>query len=254
MSYRIGCHVPSQRAQKVTDEIGADVIQIHVGSPRQWKISEFHKEIILSPDTPTYIHAPYVINLASVDDNKLRSSLWSLFNQLWEADKLSALGLVIHGGNHKLHDIRDAFKQYRDILGLAGEAFKIPVLIENSTSGKFSPVRTIEHFKLLYEYVGDLPNVGFCLDTCHAWASGEDPGTFAMQLREVVENKIKLVHANGCLAGQGDKQDRHSPFHSSVLPYESILDAIRTSGTEDVVVESSDPISDMYVLKEDLYE
>ena len=68
----------------------------------------------------------------------------------------------------------------QDIIGQAKTGtgktlgFGVPILIENTAGGDHAMARTLEAIDRLWDAVGDFDQAGFCLDTCHAWAGGED--------------------------------------------------------------------------------
>lgn len=111
--------------------------------------------------------------------------------------------------------------------------------------------RWLKDIEQVWRQVEDNPSFGICLDTCHIWGSGEDPETYVKQLLEIVP-RIDLVHANGSMAEQGSGQDRHSPFHSSLMSIDLVADMIRESKCEEVVCESRDPAYDIAELRKRL--
>ena len=71
----------------------------------------------------------------------------------------------------------------------------IPVLIENTAGGDHALARRFDALARLWDAVGHHDNVGFCLDTCHAFAGGLDLGTVVDDIRAIT-GRIDLIHAN----------------------------------------------------------
>lgn len=249
----IGCHTPMHHSKRSQERLGADVVQICLGSPRKWSQTKLPDGEVASP---IFVHAPYLINLSSANKEVLLKSRQTLWQQTLVAREIGALGVVIHGGSWKKHSHTKALSQWKYTFG---RPFHVKVLIENSASGRHSLTRYLEDLEELWDSLTRLPDadVGFCLDTCHLWASGmgaseglvhQDPTDTVLAIRKIV-GKIDLVHANGSLADWGTGQDRHSPLHSSVMPVEWMRKAIVAAKCEYVVAESTEPADDIRDLR-----
>ena len=87
--------------------------------------------------------------------------------------------------------------------------------------------------------VGDL-NVGFCLDTCHAHAGGEDLLNIVDRVKAIT-GRIDLVHANGSKDGFDSGRDRHDNLFGGgspgTLDAELVAAVVRAAGAP-VVVET----------------
>lgn len=225
--------------------LGADIVQIHLGTPRQWKDT---KEPSGDLFTPFYVHAPYLINISSAEHIFKSEKL--LLEQSHMAAQLGAEGLVIHGGSWKRSDIESALDRWCDVFN---DVFPVPILIENSASGRHSLTRFAEDFHKLWEAVGgqDRDDVGWCLDLAHLWAASDHPVT---ELRDMLDHlgPPALIHANGSGALMGSKMDRHSPWAASISPQSWMVACIELSRCEDLIVESKDPESDILNIRDAL--
>lgn len=247
---RIGAHVSMHHSKRSQDDLEADVVQICLGSPRRWHQTKLPDGEVASP---IFVHGPYLINLSSANKEVLLKSRQTLWQQTLTASEIGALGVVIHGGSWKKHSSQaKALSQWKHTFG---RPFHVKVLIENSASGKHSLTRYLEDLEELWDSMTKLPDadIGFCLDTCHLWASGmgvseglvhQDPTDAVRAIRKIV-GKIDLVHANGSLSKWGSGEDRHSPLHSSVMPVEWMKKAIVAAECEYVVAESTEPADDI---------
>ncbi|HEY0357870.1 MAG TPA: TIM barrel protein, partial [Mycobacteriales bacterium] len=70
---------------------------------------------------------------------------------------------------------------------------------------------------------------GFCLDTCHAHAGGEDLLGIVDRVRAIT-GRIDLVHANDSRDGFDSGADRHANFGSGQIDPEQILAVVAAAG------------------------
>src|SRR5688572_20223181 len=153
----IGAHVSSagglDRAVERGEGMGAETIQIFNQSPRAWRptryteadFAAFRERLAVSPVESIYIHAVYLINVASDDAEVCRKSLESLTHALVVGDAIGARGVIVHPGSGKGQKPAPTYK-------LAGKAFKevlkrtesCPVLFENTAGAGFTIGRTFE--------------------------------------------------------------------------------------------------------------
>ena len=70
--------------------------------------------------------------------------------------------------------------------------------------------RRFDRLAQLWDAVGEF-GVGFCLDTCHAHAGGEDLGGIVDRVLAIT-GRIDLVHANDSRDAFDSGADRHANF------------------------------------------
>jgi deoxyribonuclease-4 len=75
----------------------------------------------------------------------------------------------------------------------------------------------------------DAGMVGFCLDTCHAWAGGIDLGDAVAKIRAIT-GRIDLVHANDSRDTFDSGADRHANFGAGQLPPDEFAAVVREAG------------------------
>ena len=151
--------------------------QIQAGDPQGWKKPDVDfaggtKELaslIKEKKLTVYIHAAYVINVASTN-NRIRIPSRKLLQQTVDlAKELNAQGVIVHAGHvTKDDDPKKGFDNWRK--AAEQTEMHVPVLIENTAGGSHAMARTLENITNLWEFVGHT-EIGFCLDTCHAWAA-----------------------------------------------------------------------------------
>lgn len=232
----IGSHVSPQKPLEEAASRGADAVQIFMSNPQQWKAPiprEDVEELIASP-IEFYVHAPYLLNLASPNNRVRIPSRKALAQAVAAATTIGARGVVVHGGSVGA-DEEDAvgFERWRKAL----DSFDVtvPVLVENTAGKGNSILHNLENYGPLWEEVGTY-NVGVCLDTCHAWASGADLES-AVDVIAKAAGGVALVHANDSKDEAGSHRDRHANFGDGFIPEDLLLGVIRAAGV-DVIVET----------------
>jgi deoxyribonuclease-4 len=238
----IGAHVSSagglDRAVDRAEERGAEAIQIFNQSPRAWRptrytdadFAAFRERLAQSPVDSAYIHAVYLINVASDDQEVRRKSLESLTHALAVGDAIGAGGVIVHPGSGKGQKPGPTFK-------LVGKAFKealarterVPLLFENTAGAGFTIGRTFEELAKVIEVSGGGERLGVCLDSCHLYASGyevREAKAFKAVIDEFDEvvgiKRLKALHMNDSMTPFGSNRDRHANLGEGELGEEGL--------------------------------
>jgi deoxyribonuclease IV len=226
----IGAHVSSGgglvRAVERGEERGAEAIQIFNQSPRAWRptryteddFAAFRQRLAESPIDSVHIHAVYLINVASDDNEVCRKSLESLTHALTVGDTIGAGGVIVHPGSGKGQKPGPTFKR-------AGKAYKeavarterCPLLFENTAGAGFTIGRTFEELAKVIEVSGSGKRLGVCLDSCHLYASGYEVRerkafkAVVDQFDDVVGiDRLGALHMNDSMTPFGSNRDRHA--------------------------------------------
>jgi len=229
----IGAHVDQTDPVAEAKERGADVVQFFLGDPQSWKAP-------VVPDVdlgglPFFVHAPYVINVAS-SNNKIRiPSRKILDNHAHAAAALGAQGLVVHGG-HVTKGEDPALGVESWVKTLQRMERPLPVLIENTAGGDFAMARHLDAIARLWDAIGGFDNVGFCLDTCHAHAGGEVLADVVARVRAIT-GRIDLVHCNDSRDAFDSGADRHANLGTGEIGVDALVAVVREAGCP-VVVET----------------
>ncbi|MBM3695860.1 MAG: deoxyribonuclease IV, partial [Actinobacteria bacterium] len=191
----IGAHVPGAHPLQEAAARGAEVVQVFLGNPQSWKRPAPRPDAasLRSSPLPLFVHAPYLINLASPNNRVRLPSRTMLAGTLEEAAAVGAAGVVVHAG-HVGDDEDPAVGVERWRKALEAVPRPVPVLIENTAGGGNAVLRDLGRLGALWESVGG-PGVGICLDTCHAWAAGEDLETVVDRVRAIT-GAVHLLHCN----------------------------------------------------------
>jgi deoxyribonuclease IV len=238
----IGGHVSSagglSRAVERAEELGCETMQIFNQSPRAWRPTKyssqdfdlFRERIAASPVESLYIHAVYLINLASDDAEVRRKSLASLTHALWVGDATKAGGVIVHPGSAKADSPQKAIKTIGDALKRAlAESDRCPLLLENTAGAGGTIGRSFDELAAVLERAGGHKRIGVCLDSCHLLASGHEvrePG----ELSEVVDRfkrkvglrRLLCLHLNDSKTPYGSNRDRHANLGEGELGEDGI--------------------------------
>jgi deoxyribonuclease IV len=236
----IGAHVREADPVASAAERGADVVQMFLADPQGWRKPPAHpqaEELRTGPLT-VVVHAPYVVNVASLNNRVRIPSRKLVVQHAAEAAEVGAIGLVVHGGHVTAKDDpADGVENWRKFLARQADegGFGVRVLIENTAGGEHAMARRFDALARLWDAVGEF-DVGFCLDTCHTHAAGEDLAT-AVDRVKAITGRIDLVHLNDSRDPFGSGADRHANIGDGTIDPD-VLVAVCAAAGAPVVVET----------------
>lgn len=239
---RIGAHLDQADPLAEAAARDANVAQFFLGDPQGWKAPTVAyeggaaalKAAAEAADVHLYVHAPYVLNVATTNNRIRIPSRKLLQQQIDLAAEVGAKALIVHGG-HVLRDDDpeigiDNWRKCAERTDL-----KLPVLIENTAGGTQAMARELDRIAQLWDAVGDY-GLGFCLDTCHAHAGGIDLDGVVERILAIT-GRIDLVHANDSRDPFGSGADRHANLGDGTIGAEAIA-AVAAAADAPVVVET----------------
>ncbi|MDX1449416.1 MAG: deoxyribonuclease IV [Acidimicrobiia bacterium] len=232
----VGAHVPAGDPVGEAESRHADLAQFFLGNPQSWKTPppRDDADALRNAGMPLYVHANYLINVGS-DNNRIRiPSRKNLADVVAGAEAIGARGVIVHGG-HVGDDEDAATGVDRWAKALEPIESKVMILIENTAGGGNAIARELDSYAPLWEAIGDF-NVGVCLDTCHAWAAGEEMETAVARLRDAT-GRLDIVHCNNSRDPHDSRRDRHANLADGEIP-EDVLIAIVEEAGAPVVVET----------------
>jgi deoxyribonuclease-4 len=234
----IGAHVsPAGGPAKAVgrgEERGAQAIQIFNQNPRGWRpreysddeVAAFRASLAASSEVDALlIHAVYLLNCAS-DDEEIRSkSLRALIAALRAGSALGAHAVVLHPGSAKTGDVGAAIARAGAVIAEAlAESDGCPLHLENTAGSGATLGRSFRELAALIEAAGGDERLGLCLDSCHLLASGYDGRTAAgldAVLEECVEHvgldRLGSLHLNDSQTPLGSNVDRHANIGAGEL-------------------------------------
>jgi deoxyribonuclease IV len=231
----LGAHIPGDKPLQEAASVGADCVQMFVGPPQSWKkppLRDDHEELAAS-DVPIYVHAPYLINVASPNNRIRIPSRKILKDTVARAEEIKAAGVIVHAG-HAEDGIPRGFMRWRKVFEELET--EVPILIENTAGGENAMGRFVDVLGELFGNLSDF-DVGFCFDTCHAHAAGEDLSDVVERLLKEIGH-IELVHANSSRDNPGTGADRHANFDGGKMDVDQILHMIQAAGAPAVICET----------------
>ncbi len=250
----IGAHVSASGGVEHTPQrahsIGANCMQIFGGSPVRWSaplpsqetIKKFQEEREQWGIEKVFMHAPYLINLASPKEKLQTLSRELLLKHGKIADALGVDGVIFHIGSRgdmeqdKAHAI--IIKALKKVLQHTKDT---AILMENTAGAGNLVGDTLEELTSLYTTIDD-PRLGICIDTAHAFASGmiHDYSTkeldifFSEVKRGVGINALKAIHLNDSKTEAGSRKDRHENIGEGKIGKERIQRFVQRKEIKDI--------------------
>jgi deoxyribonuclease IV len=237
---RIGAHVSDDDPVNFATERNAAAVQFFLADPQSWTRPPAHPQAseLRSVDFEVYVHSPYVVNVASLN-NRIRIPSRKLVAQhAAVAATVGARGLVVHGGHlAKGEDAAQGVENWRKMFARqsAEGGFDTRILVENTAGGDNAMARRFDSLARLWDAIGDY-DVGFCLDTCHAFAAGEDL-VDAVDRVMAITGRIDLVHCNNSRDEFGSARDRHAPVRQGTIEPEQLV-AVCAAADATVILET----------------
>ncbi len=196
-------------------------------------------------------HDGYLINLGSPDPAAFTKSYAAFVDELQRCGRLGLTLLNIHPGSHlKLISEEACMEQIADAVNRAHrETEGVTVVFENTAGQGTNVGYSFEQLAFLIGHVSDKSRIGFCFDTCHAFAAGYDLRTkktygAAMQSLEkaVGFRYLRGAHLNDAMSGLGSRLDRHENIGRGTLGLATFRMIMRDDRFEEIplVLETID--------------
>jgi deoxyribonuclease-4 len=205
---------------------GFEAVQLFAQSPRAWRFPEhdpadlerFRERREEAGQRAVLVHALYLLNLASPNDDLYEKSAETLRKTVGTACSIEADGVVFHVGSHLGAGLEAGLdrvvESVRGALELCSDSTWL--LMENTAGAGDTIGRSVEELALLYEQLERHPRLGLCLDSCHLFASGydvTDEQALDALLAEVDGavglDRVRALHVNDSQAPLGSNRDRH---------------------------------------------
>ena len=209
-------------------QVGCETMQIFCKNERQWEaqplteeeIAAFHAEHARSGIDPVFVHAAYLINLASPDPARWERSMTACADELERCARLGVPYLVLHPGSHMGSGEEAGLVRVATALNrlfASGAGAGTVVLLETTAGQGTALGHRFEHLARLYELSDYEQRLGICVDTCHMFAAGYDirspqtyGETFAALDRLIGLDRVKCFHLNDSQGELGSHVDRHT--------------------------------------------
>lgn len=227
-------------------DLGAECLQIFVGAPQQWKDASYPDDQVAALRAaiegqqvgPVFIHAPYLINLASPKPQLRGMSRQALERQLAWSDRIGAVGIVVHVGSGDEDALEVASESLNKLL--AAHSGTSAIILENDAGAGRRIGRTFDQIGELIRRADGDSRLKMCLDTAHTLASGYEIRTAdGLEAvldeidREVGLDRVALVHANDSKVDINTHKDRHENIGEGFIGLEAFGRIIRHPGLAD---------------------
>ena len=159
-----------------------------------------------------YVHAPYIVNVATTN-NRIRIPSRKLLQQHMDAAaEIGARGLIVHGGHvNKDDDPAVGLRQLAQ--GGRGDRHQDPAADREHRRRRQrdGPLPRPDQggLRTRSPAPSGVDKVGFCLDTCHAHAGGIPLESVVDEIRAIT-GRIDLVHCNDSRDEFDSGADRHA--------------------------------------------
>jgi len=237
---RIGAHVRDDDPLRAAAGTGAEVVQFFLCDPQSWDKPKVHPQTqaLNERGLTIFIHSPYQINVASTNNRLRIPSRTAVISHAKVAAEVGAKGLIVHGGHVSSDaDIDAGLDNWRKLFERQADkgGFGVPILIENTAGGDHAMARRWDMLARLWDRIGEF-GAGFCLDTCHAFAGGEDLVDVVERARAIT-GRIDLVHLNNSRDEFDSGRDRHANIKKGTIDPE-LLVAVLAAADAPAVVET----------------
>ncbi len=231
LSRSIGCHVKKEKTLletvaslynpltlALTSSAMRTPYQIFLSGPQNsnMKVDEKDfaatKAFINTHSLHIYVHSQYLINLA----NKDNTEAWHeklLIKNLQIGNAFGCKGVVVHVGKSVKLSKEEGISIMRGAITrcLEHATPECPLLLETPAGQGTELLTDMKEF-LDFVQSFETSKLRVCLDTCHVFASGQDPLTYIQEAHH--RSLLTLVHFNDSLGDCGSCVDRHAHIAS----------------------------------------
>jgi deoxyribonuclease-4 len=236
----IGAHVGGGLTGAVDKarEIGAQCMQIFIGSPQQWKEptpadTDFHnfRSAAKKHDLgPWFVHGNYLVNLATTSPENLKKSVNNLYAALRLSERAGADGLIFHPGSAGEQPYEDAVKRVIMAIQIVLDEYdgNCKLLLEVCAGQGGTIGDRFSEFGDILKAMAYDKRLGVCWDTCHLFNAGYDVSSADGLERTVDEFEKEVgfewlyaIHANDSKTPLGARRDRHENIGKGMIGEEA---------------------------------
>lgn len=236
---RLGAHMSVSGGKSIAfergRELGCETIQVFIRNVRGWSskplekkdIDEFlkTKERFKEEIWPIISHNSYLINLASIDKEKLEKSYTAMLDELNKATQLGIEYENMHPGVIPISDKKEISKNEALLqisnqlnkLMVETKGSKVIILLETTAGQGKGLGNKFHHFETIINKIKDKSRIGICFDTAHSFAAGYDFTTKKKynEMWNDFDDTIGLkylfaFHLNDTEKELGSRVDRHT--------------------------------------------
>ena len=244
---KLGAHISASgglgKSIQRAEEVGAECIQIFAGSPRRYEVASigekeknyFQGELQEKRIYPVYIHASYLLNLASENRYIKERSLESVKESLKLCSFLGLQGVVYHPGSPKGGDKNMAIeREIECIKKILKETPEDAILVIENTAGEKKIGTNPKEVGYIFKEVRS-SRLKVCIDTAHSLESGNIKEFKDEQIKqwmndwnnEVGLENISLFHINDSQTKAESRHDRHANLGEGYIGLSGLKNLMR---------------------------
>ena len=230
-------------------ELKCEAVQLFSGNPNSWiqkpadleALAKFADRTAELDIHPVILHTPYLLNLATSDDEIWAKSRNALADAVYRAQMMRASYVVTHIGSHKGLGYESGIIRIREAVESALDAAPNPIIALELGAGAGNSIGSrFEHIADILDSIKCGPErIGICIDTAHLWGSGYDIST-ALGVQNMFNtlhsyvgfDKLKVVHLNDTVKDLGSHIDRHHHIGKGQVGVEGFRAIVNYPGTQ----------------------
>ncbi|MGM0884920.1 MAG: deoxyribonuclease IV [Bacillota bacterium] len=267
---KLGSHVTIRNgylaAAQEAVKLGGKAFQYFPKNPRSLSVKSYNHR-----DTDTcarfcqehglvsIAHTPYMTNLSIEDPEMQQVTIRSILNDLDIAEACGSIGLVVHFGKYKGPEPLHGYKLMIDMLNkvLMNWNGKSLLLIENNAGQGVKMGSMLEELVQIRKLTSYPDKIGYCFDTCHAFASGLWTGhnwTTIMEkgIKLGYFTNLKAIHLNDSAFPSSSFRDRHANVGKGYIGENNMKEFLHTPVIRDLPIILETPSSGEYSHRDEI--
>lgn len=208
-------------------------------------------------------HAPYYINLNSLEKAKLKASIYRILNSARVANLCGAWSVCFHPGFYQKSTKEEAYKRVREAIKEISNTIKNEnnnIWIRPETTGKESQFGNLDE---ILNLSNEFNNVMPCIDFAHFHARTNGKYNSYKEFCEILEKVEKKLgkkglenmhmHITGIAYGEkGEKH--HLTLKESDLKYKELIKALKDFKVKGIAISESPNIEEDALLVQKLFD
>jgi deoxyribonuclease-4 len=269
MTMRIGRHVSIKngylQAAQLAHHLGSGAFQFFSKNPKMLSVKVIAKEnaeacklFTQKNKMISVIHSPYPTELCVDSAAKRITVINSIRNDLLIAEACGSLGVIVHYGKYRGTQELKGYQMMIDILDEILDDWKgdAMLLIENNAGQGSSMGTTLEEMMTMKQLVKRSDNIGFCFDTCHAFASGLWKKGVTHWSEKACEigylEHLKVIHLNDSFFPNGSKRDQHAKIGKGYMGEKLLKSFLSLSKIKQLPLILETPTKGLASIKEEI--
>lgn len=236
MTHCIGNHIHKQKTMVATltgiPAILGRPYQVFLSGPQSTKVVLKDEDIAAAAGVQAanavrlYVHSPYIINLCQEPGTKEDYGVACLIKNLQYSVAMGLRGVVVHVGKSTTMalDVAEAHMRANILKALEHATDDCPLLLETPAGQGTEMLKDYASF-LTFVQSFNSKKLRVCVDTCHVFATGQNPLEYITAMYTVDPTLVKLVHFNDSAAACGSCLDRHAFIGTGEIGY-TVMKAI----------------------------